>query len=386
MAVPSEDLLRVPFFSALSHHQRAAAADLANRVRLPGGVSLWAQGQAANALAIVVEGHFDIVVDGVKVARVGPGEIIGEIAAFFKRTGRSADVVAASACSLIVLSKPALRKLRADEAEVDDIRALRQTWRLDVYDEQYDSRVREVERRGTYSLLLHEALLSVLRRVRRTNGQIAKAAQKTDRALPVREESFVKSLLRRVMHSPTQECPPIEPLLKAMPRLNSAPDNMIATLAKSFTARPFAKGEVLFLEGEPATSAVLIASGEVEVLRSTATGGAEVLASLPPGVLVGLNALIESTPRTATVAASKPTWGWEIGADSIREARWTPAMGILFREALLATLTGQLQSANAALLAAKATEDPAKRRASIAEASGLLAGRENTAELQFDLG
>jgi EAL domain-containing protein (putative c-di-GMP-specific phosphodiesterase class I) len=61
-------------------------------------------------------------------------------------------------------------------------------------------------------------------------------------------------------------------------------------------------GEVLFLEGDPPTTAFLIESGEVEI-SARRDQGAVKLAHLGPGDLLGEMAVIDDSPRTATATA-----------------------------------------------------------------------------------
>lgn len=69
----------------------------------------------------------------------------------------------------------------------------------------------------------------------------------------------------------------------------------------------WAPGEVLFRQGDPGHSAVLIESGKIEILLETAAGRREVVARLGPGSVVGELGLIDPAPRSATAVAVEET-------------------------------------------------------------------------------
>ncbi len=386
MPVASEVLLEVPFLSALTHTQRQEAAELLSEVRLLPGAGVWRQGDASRALVVVLSGRIEVSVDGKVVGEVGPGELLGEVGAFFRTVARSASVEALEPTRLLVMSRDGLRALRDEEARERKY-FLSKPWNVDLYDEAFDSSAREEARRGAYSLLIHESLMSVLRRVRLTNERVAAAVPASERNLPRREASFLAGLVRRVTGGapPSGEPPPIVPLLRGLPRLAGAPEGMIKLLAAKFGPVSFGRDEVIFEEGDDATCSYLLASGAVLVLRSADAGGAEELARLQPGTLFGINALIDPGKRTATCVAAEPVWAWRVEGEEFLAHRWTSEMGLLWRESLLALLVRQLVGANAALAAAHCAADPSQRQRAVADAVEAVAGAGYTTTLDFDL-
>ena len=72
------------------------------------------------------------------------------------------------------------------------------------------------------------------------------------------------------------------------------------------TTVTLAPGEVLFSEGDAGDRAYVVRSGRVEISRRF--GSAEVVIAIDgPGVIVGEMALIDDSPRSATVRALDPT-------------------------------------------------------------------------------
>ncbi|MBM3566650.1 MAG: cyclic nucleotide-binding domain-containing protein, partial [Alphaproteobacteria bacterium] len=70
--------------------------------------------------------------------------------------------------------------------------------------------------------------------------------------------------------------------------------------------RVFAVGEMVFKEGDDATSAYLIQDGEVEIFRNA--GGQEtVLTTIGKGAIFGEMGLVDSKPRSAAARAKAMT-------------------------------------------------------------------------------
>jgi len=84
---------------------------------------------------------------------------------------------------------------------------------------------------------------------------------------------------------------------------------IIAKLRKRHSLFEFATfdpGELVFRQGDPADCAYFVRDGSVEVVQF-ADGAEKVLAKLAPGDLFGEMALINSTPRNATVRTLSKT-------------------------------------------------------------------------------
>jgi CRP-like cAMP-binding protein len=82
----AEDLKRVPLFSGLSQRQlRQLAKDFTER-RVPVGTLLAKQGEMSGvAFFVIAEGEAAVIVDGTRVATLGPGDHFGELAMISQR-------------------------------------------------------------------------------------------------------------------------------------------------------------------------------------------------------------------------------------------------------------------------------------------------------------
>ena len=90
----AEELKRVPLFSGLSQRQlRQLAKDFKDH-RASAGALLAQQGQMSGvAFFVIAEGEAAVIVDGTRVATLGPGAHFGELAMITERA-RSATVEA----------------------------------------------------------------------------------------------------------------------------------------------------------------------------------------------------------------------------------------------------------------------------------------------------
>ena len=107
--------------------------------------------------------------------------------------------------------------------------------------------------------------------------------------------------------------------------LGCLPAAALDTLADRARRRRYAAGETVFEEGAPGDGMHLVRSGLLEVRRAE---GVEryVLARLAPGHAFGELAVLDRTPRTATVVAVEASDTVEIGAEDL-DARARRASG-----------------------------------------------------------
>jgi len=90
--------------------------------------------------------------------------------------------------------------------------------------------------------------------------------------------------------------------LARVPMFSACGADELRAVARRSTDVTFAAGEVLVREGEPGYEAFVIVDGAVRVER-----GGEEIAVLGPGDFFGELALLDRSPRTATVTTIAPT-------------------------------------------------------------------------------
>jgi len=92
-------------------------------------------------------------------------------------------------------------------------------------------------------------------------------------------------------------------MLAATPTLSNLDPADLADLAASCRVRRVRRGQILFSEGDPADSLVVLATGRLRVLVSSAEGGELVLQVINPGDSLGEVGCLDGGPRSATVEA-----------------------------------------------------------------------------------
>jgi CRP-like cAMP-binding protein len=107
----------IPFFADLPEAELAAVAKMAFEVEVPSGQSLTQAGGIGHMLFAVEDGTADVVISGAKVATIGTGDVVGEIAVLAAPPDlfappeiaeggeRTASVVATSPLRMIALYK-----------------------------------------------------------------------------------------------------------------------------------------------------------------------------------------------------------------------------------------------------------------------------------------
>ncbi len=336
----SEELFALPWLGRVGRGDLERAARHFSEQRLPPGGVLWEQGHLSTKIGILTRGELAVFVDGGRVGSVHRGELVGEAAAFFRGVNRSATVKARDHSRVALLDVEELGRLRASGSPV-------------------------------YLALLDQALGTLVRRVHATDLRVTSAGVGA-RERPGGEPSALLRLWRRLVPGkPKGACPPLTPLLRRQIGLAQLDEAALETIARPWQPLELEEGQAVFLEGQPADAAYLVAEGRVEVLRNVRGKKASCLAELGPGDLFGANALVDRAPRTASCVAARPTWLYRISA---RDFALAPGRsGVLWKESLLASFASQIRAANVALNnAMKVPPPPGGRRSESPEAFAAL--------------
>ena len=102
-------------------------------------------------------------------------------------------------------------------------------------------------------------------------------------------------------------------------------------LSKHMSYIELQRGEFLFVEGDKGDFMGFVVHGILEVLKKSATGDNIVLARLTKGSLIGEMALIDKSPRSASVVCRQPTLMLTLtnkGFDRLTEK--SPSTGVKF--------------------------------------------------------
>jgi CRP-like cAMP-binding protein len=92
-----------------------------------------------------------------------------------------------------------------------------------------------------------------------------------------------------------------------LPIFSSFNVDELSVFARHMSFIHLQRGEYLFVEGDQGTFMGFVVNGILEVQKKTDTGENIVLARLTKGSSIGEMALIDKSPRSATVIAKQPT-------------------------------------------------------------------------------
>jgi CRP-like cAMP-binding protein len=127
----------MPMFSTCSKHQLAQVAALTVQANLPKGTVMTRQGAFGGLAYLIATGQAEVTRDGKRIARLGPGDVVGELSLIDGRR-RSATVRATTDLEVLELNREDLLTLMKKAPPV--VRKLL---------EALAQRVREVDARST---------------------------------------------------------------------------------------------------------------------------------------------------------------------------------------------------------------------------------------------
>ncbi len=291
-----EALKRVPFLSSFDAATLDAVGSMLGARRLDEGQALYRQGEQGDSMMIVVSGRLAVRVrssssprataavlppggersslprmdgaqqssqetDEIEVAAVYPGEVVGEMACVDPGP-RSASVVATKASQVLELSRTTLRTFLDHAPKV--------------------------------AVAVVGAVIGLLaRRVRDTNGRIEAEMGRRGITTGCRVTAALPPLT-----GVGQEDGRVD--LRQVACLKGFSNAELEALVKVAPPKSYGDGTVLCREGEPGDSCFIVAKGVVIIVRVVA-GMERVMAVLEAGSLVGQMALVDRSPRSATV-------------------------------------------------------------------------------------
>ncbi|HKI93579.1 MAG TPA: cyclic nucleotide-binding domain-containing protein [Gaiellaceae bacterium] len=106
-------LRRVPLFARCSNRDLGRIASLADELHVRDGHTLTAEGKPGREFMVLVDGSAEVRRKGRRVAVLGPGDFLGEIALVTNRP-RTATVTTTSPVRLLVLTERDFRTLLRD--------------------------------------------------------------------------------------------------------------------------------------------------------------------------------------------------------------------------------------------------------------------------------
>jgi CRP-like cAMP-binding protein len=106
-------------------------------------------------------------------------------------------------------------------------------------------------------------------------------------------------------------------LLRTQPYFAVLADDDLAYLASRMIERRFAKGELIFLEGEPCQGLYLVYAGQVRIYKLSPEGREQVLCYCGTGTSFNEVAVLDGGPNPANVIAASPCTLWIVPREII---------------------------------------------------------------------
>jgi CRP/FNR family cyclic AMP-dependent transcriptional regulator len=97
----------MPLFSTCSQRQLAQVAALTVQADLPKGTVMTRQGATGGLAYLIATGQADVIRDGKRIARLGPGDVVGELS-LIDGGQRSATVTATTDLEVLELDRAEL--------------------------------------------------------------------------------------------------------------------------------------------------------------------------------------------------------------------------------------------------------------------------------------
>ena len=255
-------LKRASSFSELPGYILAKLAAVLQKKEVQPGTTIIQQGEAGDALYLILQGDVHVVRDGQKVQRLGEGELFGEMS-LFDSIRRTATVISATPVTLGVIGKDAFYDLLRSNLELAISFAGMLSKRIRRMNEESHSSQME-NREDLHTDLTGAPLI------------VSKPA----------EDKEAASLTEKMM------------ILLKVDMFASLSQRQLAALAELTEEVTVQAGETILQYGEPGDALYGIISGRVSVERD-----GRQMAELHQGDVIGEMALLERAPRSASVTA-----------------------------------------------------------------------------------
>ncbi|MGI9253876.1 MAG: Crp/Fnr family transcriptional regulator [Thermomicrobiales bacterium] len=169
-------------------------------------------------------------------------------------------------------------------------------------------------------------------------------------------------------------------VLRAIPLFRDLPAAAIDALLRESRQRSYPAGQVLWSEGDPGDSLLILEVGQLRISRFTGAGQEVVLQVLEAPGALGELALLDGEPRNASVTAQR--------AVTVRLLPRKVFRGLLREEpalvdGLLKTLAGMVRAGNARHVAAVGLDVPGRLAAWLLERAG-AAPAQTGAQVRLD--
>ncbi len=127
--------------------------------------------------------------------------------------------------------------------------------------------------------------------------------------------------------------PSIVEVLRSARIFAALPAEAIATLADTCVSRTYPRGQYIWYQGDEGSRMAVVATGLVKVVLGSEQGDEVVLVTLGPGETLGEIAILDGSPRSASVVAVEPTTVVMISRSTVLDLlnRYPPVLDAVLR-------------------------------------------------------
>lgn len=283
------ELHRLPLFREASRARLSEALAAFIPCEIGPGEVLMREGESDRAMVLLLQGEASVHIgeSRLELTRVGPGELVGDMALFGNIDRRAATVISSKPCRILMLDEQGLKYLR-------------------------------MKRSPIVPFLERYALETITRRLRETVRLVASVAvgQPT---LPVPRQGLFRKL-GSMFKGPTGEPPDVRSVLEVSDAFRDQSPSSIGRIAEQVDVVGLREGDVLFREGDPVHEAWVVATGCIDMHVTTLRDTYELVARLRGGAGVGFCAMVDGDGRVATAVASEDTWLVRLSVDLFTQA------------------------------------------------------------------
>lgn len=107
-------------------------------------------------------------------------------------------------------------------------------------------------------------------------------------------------------------------LWRRVPYFAGLPAEALTVLARAARLQRYARGQVIFIEGEPCAGLYLVATGDVKIFKVSGQGREQILQQLGPGDTFNEVAVLDGGPNPASAAAITDATLYCVPRDEVR--------------------------------------------------------------------
>ena len=271
------ELSRLPIFQSASRSRLTEALAAFIPCEIGPGEVLMREGESDRAMALILQGEASVHIGDsrLELTRVGPGELVGDMALFGNIDRRAATVISSKPCRILLLDEQGLKFLRMKRSPVVPV--------LERY-----------------------ALSTIARRLRETDRLVASVAvgQPT---LPIPRQGLFRKL-GSMFRGPSGEAPDRKAVLEVSDGFRDQAPSAVARLAEEVELVGVRAGDLLFEEYDDCDGAYIVGTGCVDMHVTTLRDTYELTARLRGGAGLGFCSMVDGGGRIATAVAAEDTW------------------------------------------------------------------------------